>query len=197
MKFLLLLVAFLSVVSFCPAQEAGAFGITAQIGGVNSVGLVYHPVKNLAILPFVSASLSTSERGNTDTASGWYLEKNTSDQWSFGGGLNAQYYIASWDEVSTFIGAGGSYLTSETTYTDYNEMVFPDSTFAIVSTSSSVAARAYFGVQYNPVRWLAAYVSLGVTAGFYSTEDDQGPGNISESTNINLYTSGLGISLYF
>lgn len=196
MKCLLLLAAFLSVVSLCPAQEAGAFGLTAQIGSTSDIGLIYHPSGSIGIIPFFSVAISTTDDFyNAEEVD--YKTEHEGDHLSLGGGVNLQHRVAAWEQVSAYVGVGGSYLLSKSTTIDQTRTLAHDTIITKTATTRSTTVRAYFGVQYMPVRWLAAYVNIGAGYRFSSTSYVEQWPRASKSRSLTTSNSGVGVVLYF
>ncbi len=196
MKFLLLLAAFFSVLSHSPAQEAGAFGLAARIGSTSDIGFIYHPSRSIGVIPFFSIALSAAD-GYYNAEEVDYKTEHDGDHLSLGGGVNLQHLVATWEGVSAYVGVGGSYLLSASSTIDYTRTLVHDSTITKTATTRSTTVRAYFGVQYMPVRWLAAYVNIGAAYRFSSTSYEEQWPRASNSRSLGTDNSGLGILFYF
>lgn len=167
-----------------PGQEAGTLGITAQLGRLSSLGIVYYPLQRVAITPFLSASpFSLAVPGSG------YSTVDNSTQWSFGGGVNAQYYLGQQGNISTYVGIGGSHLLSKATYAIENG--------TRTANDNTTLLRGYFGAQFDIAPWLSAYANVGAGVSFQSSTFEDDPNTTSRTTEFNFYQSGLGLMLYF
>ena len=111
--------------------------------------------------------------------------------------MNLQHRVAAWEQLSAYVGVGGSYLLSKSKMIDRTRTLAHDTIITKTATSRSTTLRAYFGVQYMPVRWLAAYVNIGAGYTFSSTSYEEQWPRGSKSQTFSTDNSGIGIRLYF
>lgn len=151
-----------------------AMGVTGGVGSSNTLGIGYALSENLQIgagLTFTSTSTTTT----------FAAGDNKSSQTLFGVDVMAKYYLATADNLSTFLGGtvGFGSMTTESTPAG-------GSTTSVSGSAFSVGA--LYGAEY----WFSPRFSWSgyVGAGFTSSSSD-GPPKVSSTDLGTMYATGL------
>lgn len=111
--------------------------------------------------------------------------------------LQAQYYLNAWNDIATYIGAGGSYYISENSSAITRQSTFQDTTYNRTREGHQMGVNAFSGVQYNLTKWFAVHAEIVGNYVIGKSEVVEFPKNRSESNGFNLTNSGIGGIFYF
>jgi opacity protein-like surface antigen len=176
------------------AQDAGSIGLTLGLGGRASIGAIYHPWKSFALRPMVGYTENTGEASDERDLPSSYSNESTTQ--SYFVGLNAQYYLDVIENLSSYVGAGGSYSLGKFESTSRYHSQTQDTEVTRTSTTKGVGATAYFGLQYALSKRFNVYGELGAWYTWTTYRRDDAPNQKQSATGLSLSTSALGVIFY-
>ncbi|MEO6046805.1 MAG: outer membrane beta-barrel protein [Candidatus Kapaibacterium sp.] len=190
-------------VSRLSAQEAGDFGLGLFLNSSTNITATYHFTDRFAIRPSFGIALGTNE--NTANYESAYSTTNNAHHTEINASLDLLSYFGTSDSFTPYILIGGGFSTAQYTGTTKTTNYLNDTVNVPVNSSTSTSTskihgytgRAGFGVKYALGRRMMIFGELSVNYSRYTEYvNTNRPLDTSTSSQINLSTSGIGITFY-
>jgi hypothetical protein len=183
--------AFLALALPAAAVEQGQVGLQVEVGSRRTIGLTYHATETLALRPAVFFQRVTAEQTPSLIDPDKPLVVFESDDTSFGGQMEVDYFLRPQRNLAPYLAATVSYSHVNTAYP------VPQAGSLILRNGNlhNVTAGAGFGVQYAVTEafHLFGQVGLSYSAGERFTVN----GVKLHSHSWTTSTSAIGLVFYF